>query len=55
MHDEQFREILRFFGLSWSGYRRVRRGVMKRLRAHMLALECRTVNDDVDDLTVGNG
>jgi len=45
MHDEQFRQILRFFGLSWSGYRRVRRGVMKRLRAHMLALECRNLKE----------
>jgi chemotaxis methyl-accepting protein methylase len=43
MDDEQFREILRLFGLSWSGYRRVRRGVMKRLRTHMLALECRNL------------
>ena len=45
MHDEQFREILSFFGLSWAGYRRVRRGVKKRLRAHMLALECRNLKE----------
>ena len=45
MHDEQFREILHFFGRSWSGYRRVRRGVMKRLRAHMLALDCRSLKE----------
>jgi len=45
MHDEQFREILRYFGRSWSGYRRVRRGVMKRLRAHMLTLECRSLTE----------
>jgi chemotaxis methyl-accepting protein methylase len=43
MDDEQFREFLRFFGSSWEGYRRVRRGVKKRLRVHMLALGCRTV------------
>jgi chemotaxis methyl-accepting protein methylase len=52
MHDEQFREILRFFGLSWSGYRRVRRGVKKRLRAHMLALECRSLKEYLQRLEI---
>jgi chemotaxis methyl-accepting protein methylase len=45
MTDEQFREILRFFGLSWQGYRRVRRGVKKRLRARMLALGLRSASE----------
>lgn len=45
MTDDQFREILRFFGLSWEGYRRVRRGVKKRLRARMLALDLRSVKE----------
>ena len=45
MTDNQFREILRFFGLSWDGYRRVRRGVKKRLRARMLALGLRSVKE----------
>ncbi len=43
MRDDQFRQILSFFGLSWDGYRRVRRGVKKRLQAHMLALGTRSV------------
>ena len=43
MHDDQFRTILTFFGLRWDGYRRVRKGVKKRLRAHMQMLQCRDV------------
>jgi chemotaxis protein methyltransferase CheR len=43
MRDDQFREILGVFGLSWDGYRRVRRGVKKHLRAHMVALGSRSV------------
>lgn len=35
MNDDQFRRILDDFGLSWPGYRRVRKGVMKRLVRHM--------------------
>lgn len=45
MRDDQFREILKAFGLSWDGYRRVRRGVKKHLRAHMVALGSRSVKE----------
>ncbi len=31
MDDHQFRRILDFFSLYWKGYRRVRKGVKKRL------------------------
>jgi chemotaxis protein methyltransferase CheR len=31
MDDQQFRQLLDFFGLSWMGYRKVRKGVKKRL------------------------
>ncbi len=31
MDDQQFRQLLDFFGLSWKGYRKVRKGVKKRL------------------------
>jgi chemotaxis protein methyltransferase CheR len=31
MDDQQFRRILDFFGLSWKGYRRVRKSVKRRL------------------------
>ena len=38
MHDTQFRQLLDHFGYSWSGYRRVRKGVKKRLVRHMHAI-----------------
>ena len=50
MDDKQFRAILCFYGLSWAGYQRVRRGVKKRLRAHMLTLEVRTVKEYLERL-----
>jgi chemotaxis protein methyltransferase CheR len=40
MDDDQFRRLLNRFGLSWSGYRKVRKGVKKRIRRHMKALGC---------------
>ena len=38
MDDHQFRQLLNRFGFSWRGYRRVRKGVKKRIRRHMRAL-----------------
>ena len=35
MTDEHFRELLDFFDLSWRGYRKVRKGVKKRIIRHM--------------------
>jgi len=35
MDDSQFRRVLDFFGLSWKGYCRVRKGVKKRLARYM--------------------
>jgi chemotaxis methyl-accepting protein methylase len=43
MDDQQFRQLLNRFGFSWSGYRKVRKGVKKRLNRHMKALGCRNV------------
>ena len=40
MDDEQFRQLLNWFDLSWSGYRKVRKGVKKRISKHMLELDC---------------
>jgi len=40
MDDDQFRQLLHRFGLSWKGYRKVRKGVKKRIRRHMKALAC---------------
>ena len=44
MHDDQFRIILNHFGLSWDGYRRVRKGAKKRISRHMQYCGCHTVN-----------
>ena len=43
--DQQFRQLLEFYSLSWSGYRKVRKGVKKRLRRHMQSLGCNQVAD----------
>ena len=44
MDDQQFRKLLDEFGLSWNGYRRVRKGVIKRIRRHMQQLNCPSVD-----------
>jgi len=43
MDDHQFRQLLNHFGLSWDGYRRVRKGVKKRIVRHMKQLGCRSM------------
>ena len=45
MDDRQFRQLLDHFGYSWEGYRRVRRGVKKRIGRHMQQLGCRTIDE----------
>ncbi len=44
MHDGHFRQILDHFGYSWAGFRRVRKGVKKRLARHMQTVNCHGVN-----------
>ncbi|MCK5194014.1 MAG: hypothetical protein KAQ71_09405 [Desulfobulbaceae bacterium] len=43
MDDRQFRQLLNRFGFSWSGYRKVRKGVKKRIKRHMISLECHNI------------
>jgi len=45
MDDLQFRQLLDYFGYSWDGYRRVRKGVKKRISRHMQQLGCRSVGE----------
>jgi chemotaxis methyl-accepting protein methylase len=45
MDDSQFRQLLAHFGLSWAGYRKVRKGVKKRLGRHMQETGCQSVAD----------
>ncbi len=40
MHDDQFRQLLDEFNFSWSGYRKVRKSVKKRISRHMQELHC---------------
>jgi chemotaxis methyl-accepting protein methylase len=44
MHDDQFRQLLDRFNYSWSGYRKVRKGVKKRISRHMQELNCPNIN-----------
>ncbi len=43
--DDDFRRILEQFDRPWQGYRKVRKGVKKRIRRHMAALAADTVGD----------
>jgi len=43
MDDQQFRQLLDVFGLSWEGYRKVRKGVKKRIRRQMQELRCQSM------------
>jgi chemotaxis protein methyltransferase CheR len=43
MDDNQFRQLLGRFGYSWDGYRKVRKGVKKRISCHMHQMGCRTM------------
>jgi len=45
MDDQQFRQILDHYGYSWEGYRRVRKGVKKRISRHMQQLKCRNIDE----------
>ncbi len=45
LSDDSLRQLLDFFDLSWSGYRKVRKGAKKRLHRHMQQLSCRNVSD----------
>jgi chemotaxis methyl-accepting protein methylase len=43
MEDQQFRQLLNYLGLSWRGYRRVRKGAKKRISRHMSDLGCQNM------------
>ena len=48
MDDDQFRQLLDFFDFSWSGYRKVRKGVKKRISRHMQQLKCPNIETYLD-------
>lgn len=43
LSDTEFRKLLEYLNRPWSGYRKVRKGVKKRVRRHMEHLGCSTV------------
>ncbi len=48
MDDDQFRQLLDDFNFSWAGYRKVRKGVKKRISRHMQELNCPNIKVYLD-------
>ena len=44
LSDDEFRTLLSHYDRPWSGYRKVRKGVKKRLRRHMTELGCTNID-----------
>ncbi|BBO70412.1 chemotaxis protein CheR [Desulfosarcina alkanivorans] len=44
LSDTEFRQLLHHLDRPWAGYRKVRKGVKKRIRRHMAGLGCSTVD-----------
>jgi chemotaxis methyl-accepting protein methylase len=51
LNDQDFRTLLQHYDRPWSGYRKVRKGVKKRLRRHMIQLGCATLDAYLQELT----
>ena len=56
MDDQQFRQLLDRYEFSWAGYRKVRKGIKKRIHRYMTSIECHNMaaflaeldkNDDI--------
>ncbi|MBW2490278.1 MAG: hypothetical protein JRE65_03925 [Deltaproteobacteria bacterium] len=50
MNDEQFRQLLNRFEFSWAGYRKVRKGVKKRIRRYMKSIQCNNMETFLAEL-----
>lgn len=50
LSDDDFKTLLNYFDRSWSGYRRVRKGVIRRVRQHMATIDCKAVNMYIERL-----
>jgi len=44
LDDHQFKQLLEFFNRPWKGYRKVRKGVKKRIGRHMQSVDCRQMD-----------
>jgi len=51
LSDDEIKMILDYFNRPWKGYRKVRKGVKKRIRGHMQALNCSTAQDYISIIT----
>ncbi len=52
MNDAQFLKLLDYFSFSWAGYRKVRKGVKKRIARHMDELGCRDMDVYIQRLEI---
>ena len=50
LNDDDFRELLQSLDRPWAGYRKVRKGVKKRVRRQMEQLGCRSMEDYLQQL-----
>lgn len=50
LSDKEFRQLLHYFDRPWSGYRKIRKGVKKRIRRHMDETDCRAIDAYIDHL-----
>jgi chemotaxis methyl-accepting protein methylase len=48
MDDDEFRQLLDWFDFAWAGYRKVRKGVKKRISRHMQELNCPNMKTYLD-------
>ena len=50
MEDSHFQELLTYLDFSWKGYRKVRKGVKKRISRHMQEVSCRNIEEYLSEL-----
>jgi len=50
MNDQQFRQLLNRYEFSWTGYRKVRKGVKKRIHRYMKSIECSNMSSFLTEL-----
>jgi chemotaxis protein methyltransferase CheR len=48
LSDDEFRQLLEYLERPWKGFRKVRKGVKKRVRRHMQAMGCRGMDAYLD-------
>jgi chemotaxis protein methyltransferase CheR len=50
MNDQQFRQLINRYEFSWTGYRKVRKGVKKRIHRYMKSIGCCNMADFLAEL-----